>query len=77
MSSVGADTFRSHHEVLDALQQNFAGNDDAQRATEVGKLRDEMTAACRLQEDDIKATISGQLLLGMSARQCCGARSDD
>ncbi len=59
MSNIIADTFKSHHEVMDALQQNFAGNDDAQRATKVDKLREDMAAACRLQEDDIKATISG------------------
>ena len=59
MSSV-ADTFGSHHEVMDALHQNFAGNDDAQRAIKVDKLRDDMAAACRLREDDIKTTISGQ-----------------
>lgn len=59
MSSV-ADTFGSHHEVMDALHQNFAGNDDAQRAIKVDKLRDDMAFACRLREDDIKTTISGQ-----------------
>jgi hypothetical protein len=59
MSSV-TDTFGSHHEVMEALHQNFAGNDDAQKAIKVDKLRDDMAAACRLREDDIKTTISGQ-----------------
>ncbi|KAL0051586.1 hypothetical protein WJX82_010402 [Trebouxia sp. C0006] len=57
MSSV-TDTFGSHHEVMEALHQNFAGNDDAQKAIKVDKLRDDMAAACRLREDDIKTTIS-------------------
>lgn len=58
MSTNIAETFRSHHEVMDALHQNFAGNDDAQRVILVDKLRDDMTAACRMQEQEIKATIS-------------------
>ncbi|KAL0017709.1 hypothetical protein WJX77_002797 [Trebouxia sp. C0004] len=57
MSSV-ADTFGSHHEVMEALHSNFAGNGDAQRANKVDKLRDDMSAACRLREDDIRHTIS-------------------
>jgi hypothetical protein len=65
MSSV-ADTFGSHHEVMDALHQNFAGNDDAQRAIKVDKLRDDMAAACRLREDDIRTTISGQSMASCS-----------
>jgi len=65
MSSV-ADTFGSHHEVMDALHQNFAGNDDAQRAIKVDKLRDDMAAACRLREDDIRTTISGQSVASCS-----------
>lgn len=67
MSSV-ADSFGGHHEVMDALYQNFAGNDDAQRAIKVDKLRDDMAAACRLREDDIKITISGQSVAAFARR---------
>lgn len=53
------DVFQSHHEVMDALDQNFAGSDDAQRAMAVNKLREDMTTACQRQEDDAKTAILG------------------
>lgn len=56
------DVFQSHHEVMDALDQNFAGSDDAQRAMTVNKLREDMTTACQKQENDAK-----QAILGMRA----------
>lgn len=53
------DVFHSHHEVMDALDQNFAGSDDPQRAMAVNKLREDMTTACQRQEDDAKAAVLG------------------
>ena len=67
MSTSIVDTFRSNHEEMDALHQNFAGNDDAQRATTVNKLRGDMTAACQLQEANIKSTIAGESNVGLLA----------
>lgn len=55
-----SDVFQSHHEVMDALRQNFAGSDDAQRAVVVDKLREGTAAACQQREDDVKATIQGR-----------------
>ena len=53
------DVFQSHHEVMDALDQNFAGSDDAQRALIVNKLREDIATACQRQEDDAKKAILG------------------
>ena len=53
------DVFQSHHEVMDALDQNFAGSDDAQRAMTVNKLREDMGTACQRQEDDARTAILG------------------
>ena len=53
------DVFQSHHEVMDALNQNFAGSDDAQRVMTVNKLREDMASACQRQEDDAKTAIMG------------------
>ena len=60
MSSSTADVFRSHHEVMEALHQNFAGADDAQKATAIDKLRQDMSMACQMQQDEVKSTIQGQ-----------------
>ena len=60
MSSNTADVFKSHHEVMEALHQNFAGTDDAQKAKAVDHLRGDIAMACQAQQDDIKSTISGQ-----------------
>lgn len=65
MTSV-PDVFQSHHEVMDALNQNYAGNDDAQRATTVNKLHQDIATACQRQEDEAKTAI-----LGMFAKPCC------
>lgn len=53
------DVFQSHHEVMDALDQNFAGSDDAQRAMTVNKLRVSMATECQRQADDAKTAILG------------------
>ena len=55
------DVFQSHHEVMQALDQNFARNDDAQRAMTVNKLREDMATACQRQEDEAKIAITGTI----------------
>lgn len=60
MSNVGKEVFASHREVMEALQQNFAGNDDAQRVSSVEKLQQDLAAQCKGKESVIKATIAGE-----------------
>lgn len=62
MTASDNDVFQSHHEVMEALSQNYAGSDDAQRAIAVGKLRVEMDTACRRQEENVKTAIIGKLV---------------
>ena len=60
MSSNTATVFKSHHEVMEALHQNFAGADDAQKAIAIDRLRQELSVACQMQQDEVKSTIQGQ-----------------
>ena len=64
--------FQSHHEVMDALDQNFAGSDDAQRAMTVNKLRDDMATACQRQNDNAKTAILGTCAEPL---HCCYTKS--
>ena len=57
-----AEVFASHLDVMEALHQNFAGNDDAQKLSQVDKLQEDLTNDCQQKEDDVKATIAGKLL---------------
>lgn len=59
MSSNAYDVFKSHHEVMEALQQTYAGTDDAQRAVAVGRLQDDVSKACQMQQEEVKTTIAG------------------
>ena len=49
--------FQSHHEVMDALTQNYAGDHDAQRAINVDKMHKNTASACQRQEEAVRATI--------------------
>ena len=53
------DVFQSHHEVIDALNQNYTGSNDPQRAITVGKLREDLGTACQRQQEDVKTAIIG------------------
>lgn len=61
MTSSIPDVFQSHHEVMDALDQNYAGSDDAQRALTVNKLHQDTATACQRQEDEAKTALLGMI----------------
>ena len=60
MASSSAEVFASHREVMDALHQNFASNDDTQKVIFVDKLQQDIADDCRQKENSIKTTITGR-----------------
>ncbi len=74
MTTSGTDVFHSHHEVMDALNQNYAGSDDAQRATTVNKLHQDIATVCQRQEVDARTAIIG--IIAALLQPCCGLAAD-
>ena len=60
MANSSAEVFASHREVMEALQQNFAGGDDVQRVVSIGKSTQDLAADCQQKENNVKETISGR-----------------
>ena len=60
MTNNSAEVFASHREVMEALQQNYAGSDDAQRVVSTGKLTQDLAADCQEKENNVKQTIAGR-----------------
>lgn len=60
MTNSVSEVFASHHEVMEALRQNYAGNDDAQKITSVEKLQQDLAAQCQQKESNVRATITGK-----------------
>ena len=62
MTSSVPDVFQSHHEVMDALDQNYAGSADAQRASTINKLHQDIATACQRQEEEAKIALLGMFV---------------